>query len=318
MATQIAQIPLIDFAPFLTNDIAAKQQVAQAVFTACHDIGFLYLKNPGISQAVIERGFAESQRFFNRPLAEKVAVAWGNEVSNRGYIAMQKESLNPTRPGDYKEAFNVGQESAALATGNHPEIHSNHWPLGDDRFRDQMLDLFAACNVTANQIFRAFSLALQLPESFIGDRHITQDHTLRLLHYPPITHSLSPNQIRAGEHSDYGSVTLLFQDSLGGLEVKTAEGEWIAAPSIPNTVLVNIGDLMQRWSNDLFRSTLHRVVVPTDYRQDESRYSIAFFCQPDFKTEITCIESCQSPDRPARYAPILAGKYLLDRLKATY
>ena len=318
MTTKLVEIPVIDFAPFLSGTIVGRQQVANAIFAACHDIGFMYLKNCGVSLALVNQAFQASQQFFARPIAEKARVAWSNELSNRGYIGLKRESLNPNRPADFKEAFNVGQEALTEPRPGHFPSVVNQWPSGDDTFRETILEFFAACNITANFIFEAFALALQLPPSFIINCHTTQAHILRLLHYPAIVEPLALEQIRAGEHSDYGSITLLFQDTVSGLEVKTLAGDWVVAPCIPDTVLVNIGDLMQRWSNDMFRSTLHRVNVPTGEQMSQSRYSIAFFCQPDPTAEITCIDSCRSPERPPRYDSILAGEHLINALKATY
>jgi isopenicillin N synthase-like dioxygenase len=194
----------------------------------------------------------------------------------------------------------------------------NLWIPGDEEFRTTLLTFFAACTEAADRIFRAFALALDLPELFLVDRHRQQEHTLRLLHYPPLQQQPKPGQARAGEHSDYGSITLLFQDDIGGLEVKTTDGDWIGAPQIPGTVLVNTGNLMQRWSNDVFCSTCHRVGLPTGDRAFKSRYAIAFFCQPDHDAEIVCIDRCQGANNPAKYPPILAGDYLISLLQATY
>lgn len=121
----------------------------------------------------------------------------------------------------------------------------------------------------------------------------------------------------SNEHSDYGSITLLFQDNLGGLEIQTTSGEWIAASSIADSILVNTGDLMQRWTNDVFRSTKHRVMIPNDEKVKFSRYSVAFFCHPNEDTEISCLKSCKTDKSPI-YSPITAGEYLLNRLQATY
>ncbi|WNN91902.1 2OG-Fe(II) oxygenase family protein [Gloeocapsopsis dulcis] len=137
------------------------------------------------------------------------------------------------------------------------------------------------------------------------------------MHYPRLEQPPKPGQVRAGAHSDYGSITLLFQDQVGGLEVQTRSSEWILAPAIPNTVVVNTGDLMQRWTNHVFCSTKHRVMIPTDERITRSRYSIAFFCHPNHDAEIACLPSC-SIENPAIYPPISAGDHLLRRLQATY
>ncbi|MEL6380900.1 MAG: 2OG-Fe(II) oxygenase family protein, partial [Cyanobacteria bacterium J06626_18] len=171
---------------------------------------------------------------------------------------------------------------------------------------------------TAATVFRAFAIALSVPEDFIVAHHTTQNYTLRLLHYPPLTGSPQPGQLRAGAHSDYGSLTLLFQDDAGGLEVLNANGRWVAAPSLPDTILVNTGDLMERWSNDVFCSTKHRVALPQSENGARDRYSIAFFCQPDADAEITCLPTCQSEDNPPKYPSVKSGEYLLSRLEATY
>ncbi len=190
--------------------------------------------------------------------------------------------------------------------------------MGQDNFRQTVLEFYQACAEVADTICQAFALALHLPESFFSDRHNQQHHTLRLLHYPPLKQVPKPGQVRAGEHSDYGSFTLLFQDEVGGLEVCTAEGEWIGAPYIRDTIIVNTGDLMQRWTNHVFCSTKHRVIIPTGDEVKYSRYSVAFFCHPNNDTEIACLESCQEPHRHPLYPSITAGDYLLSRLQATY
>lgn len=311
-------IPLIDFQSFLTEDKDAQKQVAQEIYRACHEVGFLYLTNHGIPQEAIAQAFEQSRFFFDLPLAEKEAIAWSSEFSNRGYIGIERERLDERQPGDLKEAFNLGKERTEDANLDHPELVMNQWPSGHDGFRQTMTAFFAHCTTAAQRIFRAFAIALQMPETFIVDKHQTDNYTLRLLHYPPLGVSPKPGQIRAGAHSDYGTLTLLFQDDVGGLEVQTTSGEWISAPSIPNAILINTGDLTERWSNNVFRSTKHRVALPQGDQIHRDRYSIAFFCQPDSEAEITCLPTCQSVDNPPRYPSITAGAYLLSRLQATY
>lgn len=307
------EIPIVDFAPF-SGDAADRQRVAEQIFQACHRVGFLYLKNHGIPQAQIGQAFARSRQFFDLPLAEKQAVAWSSEFSNRGYVGLERERLDEAQPGDLKEAFNLGKE-AADSTG---PLTQNQWPAGQELFRQTMTQFFDTCGTAASRVFRAFAIALQMPESYIDDHHQSQGFTLRLLHYPPLTTAPKPGQIRAGAHSDYGTLTLLFQDDVGGLEVQTASGDWKAAPAIADAVLINTGDLTQRWSNDVFRSTKHRVALPSGEKARRDRYSMAFFCQPDPKAEIVCFPTCHSADNPPRYRPITSGEYLLSRLQATY
>lgn len=319
----LVDIPLIDFAPFLVNDpatddIQAQQQVAKDIFRACHEVGFLYLKNHGVPQRAIAHTFEQSRAFFDLPLAEKQTVAWSSEFSNRGYVGMERERLDESQPGDLKEAFNVGKEISAGDATENSALVLNRWPAGQETFRQAVTDFFEQCAVGAERVFRAFAIALSMPPNYLAERHQTHGYTLRLLHYPPLGAQPKPGQIRAGAHSDYGTLTLLFQDDVGGLEVLSTQGEWIAAPAVPGAVLINTGDLTQRWSNDAFRSTKHRVSLPEGDKIERHRYSIAFFCQPDAEAEITCLPTCQSEDNPPKYSPITSGDYLLSRLQATY
>jgi len=314
----LVEIPFIDFTPFVENDPEGKRRVAQEIYRACREVGFLYLTRHGIPDDAIIYIFEQSQQFFSLPLEEKNKIAWSSEFSNRGYVGMERERLDETKPGDLKEAFNVGKEVSPEEAGANAALVLNQWPVGQEEFRQAVTAFFDQCAAAAARVFQAFAIALDMPESFIVDRHQSHNYTLRLLHYPPLEVVPKPGQIRAGAHSDYGTLTLLFQDDVGGLEVQTATGEWISAPSIPGAILINTGDLTQRWSNDVFRSTKHRVALPTGEKAGRDRYSIAFFCQPDAEAEIVCFPSCQSPDNPPRYGPIKSGEYLLSRLQATY
>jgi isopenicillin N synthase-like dioxygenase len=291
-------IPIIDLTAFTNGDTITRQNIIKQIYQACHEIGFMYLQNSGISKELKKQVFSYSKSFFNLPLEVKQKQAWSDEFNNTGYVGLERERLNPNKPSDLKEAFNINKQAAV-------------------RIDASILAFYDSCTELANTVLQAYALALQLPEDFFITRHNQQNHTLRLLHYPPLQTPPKPGQVRAGEHSDYGSITLLFQDGIGGLEVQTASGNWIAAPAIPDTVVVNTGDLMQRWTNDIFCSTKHRVMIPSDNNVNQSRYSMAFFCHPNDDTEIACLESCQKKQSPI-YPPILAGEYLLSRLQATY
>ena len=327
-AHPLVDIPLIDFAPFLRDDLQGQQRVTQAIFRACHEIGFLYLCNHGIPQALIDRVFEQSRAFFALPLAEKQKLAWASELSNRGYVAMERERLDETQPGDLKEAFNMRKVIAPVtAITASSTLTDNCWPADNEIFQQCLDEFFGVCTTAAIRLFRAFAIALSMPADYLVACHQSEDYTLRLLHYPPVLKPPKPGQTRAGAHSDYGTLTLLFQDHVGGLEVMNQQGEWISAPAIPGAVLINTGDLLQRWSNDVFCSTQHRVALTqrnhasgdrTHVPNLSDRYSIAFFCQPDADTLITCLPSCHSRDNPPKYPPVTSGDYLLSRLQATY
>ncbi|MBE9178275.1 isopenicillin N synthase family oxygenase [Oculatella sp. LEGE 06141] len=309
----MAAIPVVDFHAFRCGSFAERQCVVAQMYQAFHQVGFLYLKSVGMPPGLLEQMFAQSQQFFQQPLAVKQSLAWSTAICNRGYVAIARERLNPAQPGDLKEAFNMGRERPREA--NDPTL-TNVWPSALPYFRETALAFYEACTALVAEILQAMALSLRLPSDFWVSRHCQQQHTLRLLHYPPLVNPPDPGQLRAGAHSDYGSITLLFQDAIGGLEVQTASGEWTIAPPLADTVLINLGDLMERWTNHTFRSTQHRVVIPANAAR--SRYSIAFFCHPDDEVEVACLEPCQSSSHPPLYPPILAKDYLLSRLQATY
>ena len=296
-------IPIIDFASFLVGDKNTQQKVVQEIYLACQEVGFFYIKNHGIPEDLVEKVLSQSQIFFG--LSETVK----NQVqrsphTNCGYVGFQKEKLNPRNPWDLKEAFNVGLETVWI-----PEL---------EEFRQVVTQFYeVTTHVLAPQILQAFALALELPPNFFEDKH-GENYFLRLLHYPPVAQTPQPEQLRAGEHSDYGSITLLLQDAVGGLEVQTRQQEWMIAPPIPGTLVVNVGDAMQLWTNNRLRSTPHRVAVPLDERAKISRYSIALFCDPNPEVELACLESCCSPDHPPVYKSILMQDFLTQKLNATY
>ncbi|MBA6421112.1 isopenicillin N synthase family oxygenase [Pseudomonas sp. 5Ae-yellow] len=309
MAEQQNAIPVIDFSPFIDGNPAERKAVAAQMRRASSDWGFFYLAGCGMPEGNLREAFAASQALFALSDDAKQAVAWQSAESNRGYVGVRRERLDPSKPGDLKEAFNLAPEQPGGAP--------NLWPAELPAFRPQMEDFLQQCVATADGVLQAFALALQQPEDFFVSAHNQHHHTLRLLHYPALPDSFNAQagESRAGEHTDYGSITLLFQDTAGGLEVRTRAGEWIAATPIPGTVVVNTGDLMQRWTNHVFCSTPHRVNLRSSHRE---RYSIAFFCHPNHSANIRCISTCSDAENPPRYAPISAGNHLLERLNATY
>ena len=297
------KIPVIDFAPFLYGKGTAQQKVVQEIYVACQEVGFFYLKNHGISQELIDRLLKESRNFFSLPETVKNQME-RSPHTNCGYVGFQQEKLNPTQPWDLKEAFNAGLETVWL-----PELRE---------FRQAVTQFYElTTQLGAPQILRAFALALELSPNFFDNKH-GKNYFLRLLHYPPVTEIPQLGQLRAGEHADYGSISLLLQDAVGGLEIQTQQGEWITAPPIPGTLVVNVGDAMQHWTNNKLRSTLHRVAIPLDAKAKISRYSIALFCDPNPGVELACLETCCSSAHPPAYKPILMRDFLAKRLNATY
>jgi len=282
--------------------------------------------------------FASSARFFARPQEQKDSLGWTTPQSNRGYVARGREkltqsddiagisALRATIP-DLKETMEIGREGV--------EGLPNRWPdhLDDEgkHFKRVMLDFFATCKDLHMQLMRAIALGLGLPDEHFFDEFTDGgDNNLRLLHYPPVPKSIfrdNPGQVRAGEHSDYGSLTLLFQDSRGGLQVRSPRGTFVDAIPIPDTIVVNAGDLLARWSNDIIKSTRHRVVEPPSGPEEDddsdmypARYSVAYFCNPNMDKFIEALPGTYDEDVGVvkKYTGINSGEYLVQRLTATF
>jgi isopenicillin N synthase-like dioxygenase len=309
-------LPMIDMRPALNGGLDGLNGFAAAIGRAARDVGFFYLTGHGIDAELIERVFEQSAAFFARPLYEKDALSITRSPHNRGYVAMKGESLDPSKPSDLKEAFNIGLELAEddprLRSGE-PFRGRNLWP-DLTGFRRTLLEYFDRVWTTGRVVHRGIAVDLGLDPDFFEDKLDQPMATLRLLHYPPQPAMAEAGQIGAGEHTDYGDVTLLLPDAVGGLEVRRRDGGWIAAPSIPGAFVCNIGDCLMRWTNDVYVSTPHRVVN----RGGRERYSVAFFLDPNPDAVIECLPTCVTEARPARYAPIAGAEYLRERLDATY
>ncbi|KAG7221150.1 hypothetical protein INR49_017498 [Caranx melampygus] len=306
-------IPVVDFGAYSLSerDVSKEQlhELSKELKAAFTEVGFVFLQNTGISQDEVERVMDISKRFFLQPDDLKVPFSRKNFANspNHGWVSLETERLNPRRPGDLKEAFNT----ASL----HPDIK---WPSSDavPRFQEIQTSFFQKCKELSLRVLKVMAQSLGLdPEVFLRAHQLigTDENgsTLRSLYYPPVnSEKAKEGQLRCGEHSDYGSITLLFQSS-EGLQVRNRAGEFICAPSIPGGVLINIADLMQRWTNDQFVSVLHRVLLPPA-GDSSTRQSLAFFVQPDDKALITCCDGSN------KYPPVTAGDYLIGRFNESY
>ncbi len=306
-------LPVIDFSPFLTGDAISQHAVAEQILAASKEWGFFYLSNFGLTEEQVAQAFALSARFFALPEAEKLKVAWQNAQSNQGYIAVKRETLDPSTAPDLKEAYNIA--TASLGSDDDQVYYPKVYP----EFKHQITDFVNQCTQVADLVLKAFAISLKQPADFFVEAHDKCQHTFRLLHYPAMPTGFKPedSQNRAGAHTDYGSITLLFQDSVGGLEVKSRNGGWVKATPIPGTIIINTGDLMQQWTNDVFLSNPHRVRQPEDSLHKD-RYSIAYFCSPNNEKVIRCIDTCQSETQPAKYPPVTTSEYMISRLNRTY
>ncbi len=283
-----SRIPIVDVAPLLQCDARGEDEVARQIGQACRGIGFFYIRGHGVTPDEFNGVFGKAAEFFTSSAAVKASAAFTGAGGNRGYIQLGGESLDPSKPPDMKEAFNVGL-ATMLAYFDHM------WQLG-------------------KTLHRAFALDLGLDPSYFDDKFKKPMATLRLLHYPPVDKPLDEDQLGAGQHTDYGNVTLLATDSSGGLMVRDRSGHWLDAPVVPGAYICNIGDCLMRWTNDIYVSTPHKVVTPPG----KDRYSIAFFLDPDPDAVVACLPTCTDAGRPPKYAPVSGADFLRSRLEPTY
>jgi isopenicillin N synthase-like dioxygenase len=313
-------IPVIDFAPAFDGTQAGLEPVAARVRDACERIGFFYMAGHGVPQAVIDAAFAASREFHALPVADKMRLKI-NE-NNIGYLpvnqSMQRASTvhKNTRP-NYNESFFVSHDRGA----DHPDVRAglplrgrNQWPEGHEQMRAAMLRYFKSMESVGERMLPVLDRALDLPSGYFAPFFANEAHiNLRFLHYPPQDWQ-DDEQFGQAPHTDNSFITILAREDVPGLAVQLPSGEWLAPPVIPGTFLVNLGNMMKRWSNDRFLSTPHGVL--NDSGAD--RYSIAFFYSPNPACTIECLPSCTGPDNPARYAPAVYGNLILDFFNANY
>ncbi|GAA6037796.1 hypothetical protein JCM8097_005042 [Rhodosporidiobolus ruineniae] len=321
-------VPIISFSGFLEGDDTQKRETALELLNACKDVGFLMLRDfeSVMPKGKVTEAFAKTKQFFDLPFEVKDRLEWECPESNRGYVRQGRERVTQATSAeeiaklraqapDYKETMEIGKD---YKEGAFDSPFENRWPDAEQPdFKPFMNDFFATCHRLHLEIMRALALAMDLGEHFFDDKVNQQAHNLRLLNYPSIEREkIEGGGNRAGSHTDYGTVTLLFQDMVGGLEVQDKEGNFVPAKPVPDTVVVNIGDLLQRWSNDVLSSTKHRVVLPHDLAESMTprRNSIAFFSNPNLHQLISCLPNTGG----AKYEPVETEAYLVKRLGETF
>ncbi len=297
-------LPILDFKLTDTEDPARMEAFARKLGAACRDVGFFYLRRHGLEPQFSEM-FAAARSFFDLPEDEKAKLAISAVSNNHGYVGLRTEALDPGKSIDNKEAFNI-------RLGPRGEDKIDLWPVLKG-FRETMGRYFADISNLGRGVHRAFALDLGLPADFFESRLDDPMSTLRLLHYPPAAPQ-SRDAFGAGEHTDYGNLTILLTDDAGGLQARRRDGTWIDVPYVKDAFVCNIGDCLMRWTNDVYVSTPHRVVNPAG----RDRMSIAFFLDPNPDALVEPVPSCVTHNNPAKYPAIRADAYLASRFAATY
>lgn len=309
--TSFSEIPLVDVAPLVNG--SDPHQVAAQIRQVCENVGFMYIRNHGVEQKLIDRMYALSRVFFELPRAtkEKLNIVHSGPTL-RGYIPFYAENVDPENTRDFKECFDFGQPGDEVS----PFFGPNLMPAEDElpEFRACCEEYHSAMMTLARKLVEGIALSLDLPADYFAKRQRKPITIQRLLHYPPQIGPVSQEEIGIGAHTDYGFLTILSQDDIGGLQVQNRQGEWVSAPPVPGTFIVNIGDLVQTFSNDRYQSTTHRVINTRGVQ----RYSIPFFLDLDFDALVEPVPTCVDDKNPPRYAAYTCGQHKYKRFVDSY
>jgi isopenicillin N synthase-like dioxygenase len=307
------RVPTLDIRLFDAGGSDRSNFVRQ-IGAAYREYGFCGISGHGISPELIERAYGVFQAFFALPEAVKMKYHVKGGGGARGYTPFKVETAKDSQYPDLKEFWHIGRELPA-GSKYAAVMLPNLWPAEVPGFREYGYALYEALDELGARVLRALALHIDLPEDFFDDKVNFGNSILRPIHYPPILEEEIPN-IRAGAHEDINFITLLVGASAAGLEILTREGEWLPFTAEGDTIVVNIGDMLQRLTNHVYPSTTHRVVNPPGEQARKPRYSVPFFLHPNPDYLIETLPSCVSPENPNRYpAPITAHGYLQERLR---
>ncbi|MBC7827468.1 MAG: isopenicillin N synthase family oxygenase [Chitinophagaceae bacterium] len=306
-------IPVVDLADFLSGDQKRKQSFVQELGKAYEDVGFVAVKNHGIPDDLIADLYKYVQQFFSLPSDAKKRYEVPGLAGQRGYTSFGKEHAKGSDAPDLKEFFQYGQK-VDDSDPIEKEYPGNVQVNDISQFNPTFQKAYRAFEKSGKALLQAIALYLGLDEDYF-DEHIHNGNSiLRAIHYPPIT-SEPKSAIRAEQHEDINLITLLVGASADGLQILTKQNEWVGVTSLPEQIVVNVGDMLQRLTNNRLKSTTHRVVNPAREMWHTSRFSIPFFLHPKSKMDLTCLEGCIDNQHPKAYSNATAGEYLDERLR---
>lgn len=309
------QIPTLDLAQFTAGTSDARNHFVAQLGHAYQEIGFVALKHHGLSPALEQELYRAVETFFALPEATKLRYEVPGIAGQRGYTGKGKEHAKGRSVGDLKEFYHVGQPEPprSAVPGTYP---ANVFPTEVPGFEAATLAAYRQLEATGQAVLRALALYLGLDEGYFEPRVRGGNSILRPIHYFPIEDpdSVPPDAVRAAEHEDINLITLLMGASADGLQVLRRDGQWIPITALPDCIVVNVGDMLQRLTNNRLKSTTHRVVNPPRERMGTSRYSIPFFLHPVADMDLTCLPECIPAGQAPAYTPITAGAYLHERL----
>jgi isopenicillin N synthase-like dioxygenase len=305
-------IPCLDLADFLSEDPVRKQKFVREIGTAYEEIGFVSLKNHFLSDDLVSRLYGEVKSFFALPTETKKKYEIEGLGGQRGYVSFGKEHAKGKKEGDLKEFWHFGQEPSADAnlSDSYPaNVIVSELP----HFNETGMETYRMLEKTAIYVLRALSLYIGLEENYFDHWVSNGNSILRPIHYPPITEE-PKGAVRAGAHGDINLITLLMGASTGGLQVLRKDGVWMDAIPKEDELVINVGDMLERLTNNKLRSTIHRVVNPPKEQWNTPRYSIPFFMHPRSDMKLNCLPACVDEHHPKAYEDITAGEFLHQRL----
>ena len=306
-------IPTVDLKKFTEGSEAERRAFVEELGNAFHEIGFVAVKNHGVPQDLIDDFYGQSKSFFGLEKTQKRKYEIAGMAGQRGYTSFGKEHAKQSTVADLKEFFQIGQEVPAGHADEDKYPKNVHVEERPD-FTQRGMELYQAFEESGKQLLRAIAIHLELPEHYFDDKIKYGNSILRSIHYPPITEEPA-SAIRAEQHEDINLITLLVGASAGGLQLLTKDNEWKAVTPEADEIVINVGDMLQRLTNNYLKSTTHRVVNPPREEWHKPRLSIPFFLHPKGDMDLTSLDRCITSDNPLAYEPITAGDYLDERLR---
>lgn len=304
-------IPVVDLGKFVNGNEEQRSEFVEEIGKAFHEVGFVGVKNHGVPLEYIEGFFKASKDFFSLPVDNKRNYIVPGQAGQRGYTAYGTEKAKQSQVADLKEFYQIGQVDDMEDKEEYPP---NPDVTEVKEFNEYGFKLYKAFEKSGRSLLRAIALHLELNENYFDDK-IEHGHSiLRSIHYPPITHE-PKSAIRAEQHEDINLITLLVGASAGGLQLLNTEDEWLDIVPEEDELVINVGDMLQRLTNNYLKSTTHRVVNPPKSEWHKPRLSIPFFLHPKANMRLDCLDFCVTEDRPLAYEPISAGEYLDERLR---
>ncbi len=309
------EIPSLDLSDFTSANEESRKNFVKALGDAYQNIGFVAIKNHGLTDEMTTSLYEAIQAFFALPEAIKKKYEIPELAGQRGYIGKGKEHAKGRSVGDLKEFYHVGQQVTDHDPIRH-EYPENVWPEEVPEMKKVALSVYKTLEETGKKMLQAIALHLELDEGYFEDKVHNGNSILRPIHYFPIEnpHEVPADAVRAAEHGDINLITLLMGASADGLQVLRRDGHWIPITALPDQIVVNVGDMLARLTNNRLKSTIHRVVNPPKEKMGSSRYSIPFFMHPRSDMDLTCLPECIDEEHPKQYTDITAGQFLEERL----